>query len=171
MENVITWLNLVLTILAFGIIGYLWKVIKAQKETVSTQQKTIDAQNSIVDNFKAQSDYLKNVQATVTELFKTETIKNIVKAKEQEIELKYQADIIELKESGLHVRKKAQKLLAEVIQYKSAFNRLVRLAVGFKLVNEPMFELTAKNLRLDEFELNEIDAYQFNTEQNGTLPI
>jgi hypothetical protein len=34
-----------------------------------------------------------------------------------------------------------------------------------------MFELTAKNLRLDEFELNEIDAYQFNTEQNGTLPI
>ncbi len=147
MDDVIKWINLILSLLAIGVIGYLWKAIKAQKETVNTQSKTIEAQKTIVDNFKAQSDYLKNVQSTVTELYNPKTIENIIKAKEQEIEFN-------IKE--LH-NKETDEILNELRKYKSSFNRLIIMAAGFRFTDENRFNSASEAVELENFELDAIE--------------
>ncbi len=153
MAEFIQYINLILTLLAFGIIGLLWKALKAQKET-------IEAQKSIVDSFKAQHDTLKSTHEMWLNQIKDETFHNAVNYQVREIDLKHKADIKELKESDKHVRKKAQELLAENIQYKSAFNRLVVMTSAFKILNEPLFELTADQIHLQKLELDAMDMHR-----------
>lgn len=51
--------------------------------------KMIYVQKSIVDSFKSQSEYIKNLQETIFDLIKPENIKNIVNLEKAKIEDEY----------------------------------------------------------------------------------
>jgi hypothetical protein len=146
MVEAIQYINLILTLLAFGIIGLLWKALKAQKET-------IEAQKTIVDNFKAQSDYLKNVQNTVTELFKPDTIESIVKAEQRKSETEYQEKIDKIKRSGSEALQNVIDILKENVKSRTKYAVVI---ASFKLIYPETYENLSK--LLDEEEIKDING-------------
>ena len=68
-----------------GVIG-IWIVVLWASKLIVTLKSGIDSQKSIIDSFKAQSDYINTLQGTVSRLYNPQEIDKIVSVKvEQEI--------------------------------------------------------------------------------------
>jgi len=164
MDDVIKWVNLILSLLAFGVIGYLWITIRAQKAT-------IEAQKTIVDSFKALNDSLKNLQIIWLNHIKDETFQNAVNYQVREDKLKLESKINELTIKDELTKEKVRVIVNELIRFKPSFYKLAVMAAGFKTLNEKAFISASDAIGLEKFELDEIEKVLFSIEQNGTLPI
>jgi hypothetical protein len=77
MEESLKVLDIVATFIAGGALIWAIKLVKTLKEG-------INAQKAIIDSFKAQSDYVGNVQSTLSKLYDPQEIENIVNVKVSE---------------------------------------------------------------------------------------
>ncbi len=77
MEESLKILDIVVTFLAGG--ALIWAI-----KLISTLKSGIDAQKGIIDSLKAQTDFIGNIQDTVSKLYDPKEVENVVHIKVQD---------------------------------------------------------------------------------------
>ena len=116
--------------------------------------KLVYTQKSVVDSFKAQSGGVKDLQDMLLRQYKPETFENFANAKDREFEMKYQGIIGALKDSN---KVMAKELMDTVSKYRHSYYSLVGMCALFKLFHSDSFGLTVELLKIEKYELDEIE--------------
>ena len=116
--------NLIYTILGiFSFIACVWMIWLTK--IMTNLKSAISSQKEIIDSLKSHTEYVKNIQDTVSNLYDPNEIKNIVDCKVQIVEKKYINEINDLEKKLTNRSKNTKEFIKYVLSIETTISKFI----------------------------------------------